>query len=76
MNKDELLFAGPYSETGRRNLTILASDDNGVSFPRSLLITPGGAGYTGLQVRGYTQHRVPHLNCLLFLTCSLHEILD
>jgi len=49
MNKDELLFAGPYSETGRRNLTILASDDNGVSFPRSLLITPGGAGYTGLQ---------------------------
>ena len=49
MHKDELLFAGPYSETGRHNLTILASSDNGASFPRSLRITPGGAGYSGLQ---------------------------
>ena len=46
---DALYFAGPYSETGRHNLTILASDDNGATFTRSLLITPGGAGYTGLQ---------------------------
>ena len=44
-----LYFAGPYSETGRHNLTILASDDNGATFTRSLVITPGSAGYTGLQ---------------------------
>ncbi len=47
--KQSLYFAGPYSETSRHNLTILGSDDNGVSFPRSLVITPGAAGYTGLQ---------------------------
>ena len=47
--QNSLYFSGPYSETGRHNLTILASDDNGVSFTRSLLITKGGAGYTGLQ---------------------------
>eukprot|EP01044_Picomonas_judraskeda_P025016 COSAG03_NODE_7101_length_962_cov_24.990730_2_plen_137_part_01 len=29
--KESLYFAGPYSETARRNLTILGSDDNGVS---------------------------------------------
>jgi polygalacturonase len=47
--KESLYFAGPYSETSRHNLTILGSDDNGVSFTRSLLITQGPAGYTGLQ---------------------------
>jgi hypothetical protein len=48
-DKPALLFAGPRSETSRTNLTILASDDNGVTFRRSLLITAGAAGYTGLQ---------------------------
>ena len=47
--KQQLLFSGPYSETSRTNLTILASDDNGATFSRSLRITPGAAGYTGLQ---------------------------
>ena len=28
---------------------MLASDDNGVTFRRSLRIDPGGAGYTSLQ---------------------------
>ena len=46
---DTLLFAGPYSTVSRTNLTVLASDDNGASFPRSLRLWPGGAGYTGLQ---------------------------
>ena len=49
VHQDELLFAGPYSKTSRRNLTIFASDDNGASFTRSLLIMPGSAGYSRLQ---------------------------
>ena len=48
-HQDAVLFAGPYSETARHNLTILASDDNGGHFDRSLLLWPSNAGYTGLQ---------------------------
>ena len=46
-----LLFSGPYSTIGRRNLTVLASDDNGASFTRSLQLLPADmyAGYTSLQ---------------------------
>jgi hypothetical protein len=44
-----LLFVGPYSEVRRENLTVLASDDNGRSFRRSLRLDPGGAGYSSLQ---------------------------
>ena len=44
-----LLFSGPYSETSRVNLTVLASLDNGVSFTRSLTITEGPSGYSALQ---------------------------
>ena len=47
---DSLYFVGPYSETSRRNLTVLASDDNGVTFRRSLLLWPSNGGYTGLQL--------------------------
>jgi hyaluronoglucosaminidase len=52
-----LYFSGPYSTTTRFNGSILASDDNGVTFTRSLLLWPGhphaagsggGFGYTGL----------------------------
>ena len=45
-----LYYSGPYmySETLRVNLTILASDDSGASFGRSLNLWPGSAGYTGL----------------------------
>ena len=47
-----LYYASPYSATGRVNLTILASDDNGATFARSLNLWPTdpgrGAGYTGL----------------------------
>jgi hypothetical protein len=34
--------------TSRVNLTILASDDNGATFSRSLNLWPGSSGYTGL----------------------------
>ena len=44
-----LLFVGPYSEVRRENLTVLASDDNGLHFRRSLQLDPGGAGYTSVQ---------------------------
>jgi len=43
-----LYYASPYSKTSRSNLTILASDNNGASFDRSLNLWPGTAGYTGL----------------------------
>lgn len=56
-------WSGPYSKTRRHNLTVLASDDNGEHFTRSLQITPPaplnatdpsaypipGAGYSQLQ---------------------------
>ena len=32
-----------------QNLTVLASDDNAVSFKRRLLLVPGQAGYASLQ---------------------------
>jgi hypothetical protein len=38
-----LYYSSPYSSTNRANLTILASDDNGVTFSRSLRLWPGGA---------------------------------
>lgn len=47
--KDATYFAGPYSETTRHNLTVLGSNNNGKTFPKSLLVWPSNAGYTGLQ---------------------------
>ena len=49
--QNQLLFSGPYSTTSRHNLTILASDDDGATFKRSLQLLPAGvyAGYTSLQ---------------------------
>ena len=44
-----LLFVGPYSTTSRQNLTALASDDNGKTFTRSLVVWPGDGGYSSLQ---------------------------
>ena len=41
--------AGPYSETERANLTVLASDDNAASFPHALQLHAGSSGYTSLQ---------------------------
>jgi hypothetical protein len=46
---DSLYFTGPYSTTSRKNLTILASDNNGLSFDRSLTLWASNAGYSGLQ---------------------------
>ena len=43
-----LYYSSPYSATSRTNLTILASDDNGATFTRSLNLWAGSAGYTGL----------------------------
>ena len=47
--KDMVLFAGPFSEVSRTNLSVLASYDNGRTFSKSLILDPGPAGYTGLQ---------------------------
>jgi hypothetical protein len=61
--KGSIYMSGPYSTTRRHNLTVLASDDNGEHFHRSLQITPPaplnasdpyaypvpGAGYSQLQ---------------------------
>ena len=46
--RSTLLFSGPYSENNRHNLTVLASDDSGASFSRSLVLVPGTAGYSSL----------------------------
>ena len=40
--RGSVYFSGPYSVTKRENLTILASDDNGERFTRSLQIVPPG----------------------------------
>jgi hypothetical protein len=61
--QNSVYWAGPYSTSRRHNLTVLASDDNGQHFNRSLQITPPaplnltdpsaypvpGAGYSQLQ---------------------------
>ena len=47
-HRDTLLFVGPRSETSRSNLTVLASDDNGMSFRRSLQLVPGQSGYSAI----------------------------
>ena len=44
-----LLFSGPYSQTSRENMTVLASVNNGRSFTRSLSVTTGLSGYSALQ---------------------------
>ena len=45
-----VLFSGPYNETTRTNLSVLASTDgNGVSFDRSLVLHAGAAGYSSIQ---------------------------
>ena len=41
-----LFFVGPYSTVARHNLTVLASDNNGASFTRSLLLWPGKAFFS------------------------------
>ena len=45
------LLSVQYSTSGRHNLSILASDDDGISFPRTLQLLPADvyAGYTSLQ---------------------------
>jgi hypothetical protein len=45
---EALYYSHPYSTVARVNGTILASDDNGATFSRSLQLWPGGFGYTGL----------------------------
>ena len=45
---EALYFSHPYSTSSRSNGTVLASDDNGQTFSRSLRLWPGGFGYTGL----------------------------
>ena len=42
-----LYFSGPHSTVTRKNGTILASDDNGVTFSRSLNIYPQDKGIYG-----------------------------
>lgn len=45
-----ILYAGPYSPTSRVQMTVLASDDNGDTFPRSLRIWSGIAMYSSMQL--------------------------
>jgi hypothetical protein len=47
--RDALLFSGPYSESARVNLTVLASDDGGTHWPRRLVLVPGAAGYSSIE---------------------------
>lgn len=48
--KNAVLFCGPYNETTRMNLSVLASiDGNGVSFDRALVLHAGAAGYSSIQ---------------------------
>jgi hypothetical protein len=48
-HRGAVLFSGPYSETSRTNLSVLASLDDGVHFTRSLVLVPGPAGYSNVQ---------------------------
>ncbi len=43
-----LLFSNPADPKKRRNLTVRASDDNGATWSRSLVLQPGGAAYSCL----------------------------
>ncbi|MGC4073015.1 MAG: hypothetical protein QM760_10925 [Nibricoccus sp.] len=43
-----LLFSNPAHNKRRSNLTVRASDDNGATWSRSLILQPGGAAYSCL----------------------------
>jgi hypothetical protein len=43
-----ILFSGPYSESTRHNLTVLASSDGGNTFSKRLVLVPGSAGYSSI----------------------------
>ena len=45
-----ILYAGPRSSTSRVAMTVLASDDNGEHFNRSLLIWPETSMYSSMQL--------------------------
>jgi len=45
-----VLYAGPHSPTSRVQMTVLASDDNGETFKRSLEIWPGVSMYSSMQL--------------------------
>ena len=47
-----MLYAGPYSTTARVNMTVLASDDDGETFDRRLLIWEGRSYYSTMQLIG------------------------
>ena len=61
IRKSTILYAGPRSTTERVNMTVLASDDDGVSFTRSLQVLPGTsyAGYSSMQFLGGKVGGVP-----------------
>ena len=68
--REALYFSHPYSTTSRHNGTILASDDNGVTFPRRLQLWPGGFGYTGL-VCGLPGHE---FDCAVLFDSQSHGL--
>lgn len=45
-----ILYAGPRSSTSRVAMSVLASDDNGDNFNRSLLIWPQTSMYSSMQL--------------------------
>ena len=45
-----ILYAGPRSTTSRADMTVLASDDDGDTFNRSLLIWPKSSMYSSMQL--------------------------
>jgi sialidase-1 len=48
--RSHLLFANPADAKSRRNLTLRVSDDDGKTWPRSVVIEPGAAAYNCLAV--------------------------
>jgi sialidase-1 len=50
INGSTVLYAGPHSPTSRVQMTVLASDDNGETFKRSLEIWPGVSMYSSMQL--------------------------
>ena len=64
-----LLFSGPFSETTRHNLTVLASDDGGTTFSRRLVLVPGTAGYSSLAC-GFEEKGTVNPDCAVLYKAS------
>lgn len=49
-SKKTILFSNPADRTSRKNLTVRASDDDGATWPRELILHPGPSAYSDLAV--------------------------